>query len=201
MADNSPVQKKKAKRDKQTTLLAYKNNPAQLNQVLSSSYVGKRVLLTAVSLYGRRIPAGEEEMLFQYHISAVNRDNKTATIEYDNKCIKDGDHLFQSYPDQEDSIIPNYDLATFPEDHKCFLKHLGRGQKIINDAKEVREKEEKAAAAQTVSDVSDLEAKVEQEISFYDIIVDEFEPAGAMQDHVVAEGPHKGKVIKKQKWS
>ncbi len=80
MADNSPVQKKKAKRDKQTTLLAYKNSPAQLNQVLLSSYVGKRVLLTAVSLYGRRIPAGEEEMLFQYQISAVNRDNKTATI-------------------------------------------------------------------------------------------------------------------------
>jgi hypothetical protein len=66
------------------------------------------------------------------------------------------------------------------------LKHLGRGQKIINDAKEVREREEKAAAAQTVSDVSDPEAKVEQEISFYDIIVDEFEPVGAMQDHVVA---------------
>ncbi len=43
MADNSPVQKKKAKRDKQITLLAYKNNPAQLNQVLSSLYVGKRV--------------------------------------------------------------------------------------------------------------------------------------------------------------
>ncbi len=53
----------------------------------------------------------------------------------------------------------------------------------------------------TVSDISDLEAKVEQEISFYDIIVDEFEPAGVMQDHVVAEGPHEGKVIKKQKWS
>ncbi len=81
------------------------------------------------------------------------------------------------------------------------MKHLGRGQKIINNAKEVREKEEKAAAAQTLSDVSDLEAKVEQEISFYDIIVDEFEPAGVMQDHVVAEGPHEGKVFKKQKWS
>lgn len=132
-------------------------------------------------------------MLFQYHVSAVNRDNKTATIEYNNKCIKDADHLFQSYPDQEDSIIPNYDLTTFTKDHKCFLKHLGHGQKIIINAKEVREKEEKAAAAQTVSDVSDLEAKVEQEISFYDIIVDEFEPAGVMQDHVVAEGPHKEK--------
>jgi hypothetical protein len=58
MTDDSPIKKKKAKRDKQTSLLAYKNNLAQLNQVLSSSYVRKSVLLTAASLYGRRIPAG-----------------------------------------------------------------------------------------------------------------------------------------------
>ncbi len=202
MTDDSPIKKKKAKRDKQTSLLAYKNNPAQLNQVLSSLYVGKRVLLTAASLYGCCVPASEEEMLFQYHIGAVNSDNRTATIEYNNKCIKDGNHMFQSYPDQQDSTIPNYDLSTFAEDHKCFLKHLGHGQKIINNAKEAREKEEKAAASQTLSDISDLKAKkVEQEISFYDIIVDEFEPTGEMQDHVVLKGPHAGKVIKKQKWS
>ncbi len=201
MTDDSPIKKKKAKWDKQTSLLAYKNNQAQLNQVLSSLYVGKRVFLTAVSLYGRRIPASKEEMLFQYHIGAVNSDNKTATIEYNDKCIKDGNHVFQSYPDQQDSTIPNNNLSTFAEDHKHFLKHLGRGQKIINDAKEAREKEEKAAASQTLSDISDLEAKVEQETSFYDIIVDEFEPAGEMQDHVVLEQPHAGKVIKKQKWS
>jgi hypothetical protein len=159
------------------------------------------VLLTAASLYGRRIPTGKEEMLFQYHIGAVNSNNKTATIEYNDKYIKDGNHVFQSYPDQQDSTIPNYNLSTFAEDHKRSLKHLGRGQKIINDAKEAREKEETAAASQTLSDISDLKAKVEQEISFYDIIVDEFEPAGEMQDHVVLEGPHAGKVIKKQKWS
>jgi hypothetical protein len=107
MTDDSPVKKKKAKRDKQTSLLAYKNNLAQLNQVLSSSYVRKRVLLTAASLYGRRISAGKEEMLLQYHIGAVKSDKKTATIEYNNKCIKDGDHMFQLYPDQQDSTIPN----------------------------------------------------------------------------------------------
>jgi hypothetical protein len=135
-------------------------------------------------------------MLFQYHIGAVNSNNKTATIKYNDKCIKDGNHMFQLYPDQQDSTIPNYNLSTFAGDHKHFLKHLGRGQKIINNAKEAREKEEKAAASQTLSDISDLEAKVEQEILFYDIIVDEFEPAGEMQDHVVLKGHHAGKVIK-----
>jgi hypothetical protein len=201
MTDDSLVKKKKAKRDKQTSLLAYKNNPAQSNQVLSSLYVGKRVFLTPASLYGHRIPAGEEEMLFQDHIGAVNSKNKTATIKYNDKCIKDGDHMFQLYPDQQDSTIPTYNVSTFVEDHKRFFKHLGHGQKIINNAKEVREKEEKAAASQTLSDISDLDAKVEQEISFYDIILDEFEPAGEMQDHVVLKGPHAEKVIKKQKWS
>jgi hypothetical protein len=81
-------------------------------------------------------------MLFQYHIGAVNSNNKTATIEYNDKCIKDGNHVFQSYPDQQDSTIPNYNLSIFAENHKRFFKHLGRGQKIINDAKEAREKEE-----------------------------------------------------------
>jgi hypothetical protein len=37
---------------------------------------------------------------------------------------------------------------------------------IINNAKEAREKEEKAAASQTLSDISNLKAKVKQEISF-----------------------------------
>jgi hypothetical protein len=120
MTDDSLVEKKNTKRDKQTSLLAYKNNLAQLNQVLSSSYVGKRVLLIAASLYGRRIPTEEEEILFQYHIGAVNSNNKTATIKYDNKCIKDGDHIFQSYPDQEVSTIPNYDLSTFADGYKRF---------------------------------------------------------------------------------
>jgi hypothetical protein len=35
-------------------------------------------------------------MLFQYHIGAVNSDNTTATIKYDDRCIKDGDHVFQA---------------------------------------------------------------------------------------------------------
>jgi hypothetical protein len=52
-----------------------------------------------------------------------------------------------------------------------------------------------------LSDISDLKAKVEQEISFYYIIIDEFETAGEMQYHVVLKGPHAGKVIKKHKWS
>lgn len=199
--DDNPTAKKKPKKDKQTSLLAYKSNPAQLNEVLTNSYRGKRILLTAAFLYGRRIPRGEEDLLFQYHINAVNSDNKTATIDYDDRCIKNGDHVFQSYPDQIETNITNYDLATFQQDHKVFLRHLGRGQKIINDAKEAREKEEKAAASESLVDLTDIDEKIQQGIAIYDILLAEFEPVGDMMDHIVEKGDHKGKVIKKQKWS
>jgi hypothetical protein len=75
--DRNPPPKKKVKGGKQ-----YKNDQVQLNQVLTLQYVGKRILLTAASLFGRKIPKGEEELLFQYHIGAVNSDSTTSTIEY-----------------------------------------------------------------------------------------------------------------------
>lgn len=50
--NSSPPQKEKVKPGKQTSLLAHNNDLAQLNQVLSSHYVGKQILLiTAASLY------------------------------------------------------------------------------------------------------------------------------------------------------
>jgi hypothetical protein len=91
----------------------------------------------------------------------------------DNKCIRDGHHEFQSYPDPQDDI-PNYDIKMFRDDHELFLKHIGRGQKILNDAEFARkkqEREEAEARAATVADmsdisVSDLELKLEDLVSF-----------------------------------
>ncbi|KAL7502257.1 hypothetical protein ACHAXN_000889, partial [Cyclotella atomus] len=198
--DGKPPPKKKSKPGKQSSLLAYKNDPVQLNQVLQSKYEGKRILLTAASLYGRKIPKGEEELLFQYHIGSVNSDNTTATIEYDDRCITEGDHVFQAYPDNTETTIDDYNLSTFQEDHKRYHIHLGREQKIINDAKEASQKEEKEAAAKNLLDMADIDGKMAEEISCYDILVAEFESVGELVDYVVQEGDHAGKVIKKQKW-
>jgi hypothetical protein len=62
--DGKPPPKKKAKGGKQTSLLAYKNDPVQLNQVLTSQYVGKRILLTAASLTDARFPKGKKSCCF-----------------------------------------------------------------------------------------------------------------------------------------
>jgi hypothetical protein len=152
--------------------------------------VGKRILLTSQYLYGRRVPEGEEDLLFQYHVSSINDDNATATIDYDNKCIRDGHHEFQSYPNPQDDS-PNYDIKTFKDDHKLFLKHLGCGQKIVNDAEFARKKREReealvlAATVADMSDISDLELKLEEGTEIYDLMMDEFEPAGDLCPHMV----------------
>lgn len=197
----SPVKKKSKPAPKQqASLLDYKNDKKKLNAVLTKTYVGKRILLTAKSIYGRGgPPEGEEDMLFQYHISKVNEDNKTATIDYDNKCIHEGDHLFQSYPDPQDGI-PNYSLSMFKEDQELYLKHLGYEQKKKNDEDAERKKKAREADAAAVSDVSDLELKIEQGENIYDLLMDEYEPDGDLRPHTIAKGPDSGKVIMKQLW-
>jgi uncharacterized membrane protein YkoI len=204
----SPAKKKKKPPpNKQSSLLSYKKDKHKFNEVLTRTYVGKRILLTSQYLYGRRVPEGEEDLLFQYHVSSINDDNATATIDYDNKCIRDGHHEFQSYPDPQDDI-PNYDLKTFKDDHELFLKHLGRGQKILNDVEFARKKREReeaealAAANADMSDISDLELKVEEGVEIYELMMGEFEPAGDLCLHTIRRGAkEEGKTIKKQLWS
>jgi hypothetical protein len=201
----SPAKKKKkAKKQtpkQQSSLLSYKNNKQQVNEVMSRSYVGKRILLTSISLYGRaNVPDGEEDLLFQYHIAKINDDNTTAVIEYDEKCVQEGHHVFTNYPDPQVEI-PNYKLTTFKDDQELYLKHLGLGQKIVNEERIARKKKMLEDAAALLSDVSDLEVKIEDGLEIYDLMMDEFEPAGDLRPHEIASGKDAGKVIQKQQWS
>jgi hypothetical protein len=155
--DRSPVKKKK-KKSLQTTLVPAVKTSAQLNDALKGKFVGKRILLTAAFLYGRRIPDGEENLLFQYHVSSINDDNKTAVIEYDEKAISNGDHKFTLYPDVTGSegSIKNYDLGTFKEDHELYLQHLGRENKVAYEAEQAKKKKDQEEAAAAARDLSDL---------------------------------------------
>ena len=94
------AQPPKKKKTFQPKINAFEADSGQLNEVPNTKYKGKRILLEAKYLYGRRIPQGEEELLFQCHIASVNDDNKT---------------VFTNYPDTTglDGSIDNYDLATF----------------------------------------------------------------------------------------
>lgn len=199
--ERSPTKKKK--KTQQTTLVPAIKTSKQLNEALKGKYAGKRILLTATFLYGRRIPEGEENLLFQYHVTSINDDNKTAIIEYDEKCIVNGDHQFTSYPDTtgKEGTIENYELGTFKEDHELFLQHVGRGNKIAYLEKEARKQKERDAAAAAAKDLSDIQFKLENGDDPFEVLKSEFESCSILRDHIVGRGPNKGKVHKKQNWS
>ena len=62
----------------------------KLHESTKEQYIGKRLLLQARNFYSGRVPRGEDELLFQYGITDINEDCKTAQIEYKSKCIVDG---------------------------------------------------------------------------------------------------------------
>lgn len=64
----------------------------QIMNSMNSRFVGKRILLKALDIYGGhgKVPPGEEDFLFQYHIAFINNDCKSGLLHYDEKCIKNG---------------------------------------------------------------------------------------------------------------
>ena len=58
------------------------------------------------------VPEGEEAHLFQYSVKNVNYDCRTATIDFDEKCIVENGDTFQNYPNfvDEDTTIGDYKL-------------------------------------------------------------------------------------------
>lgn len=73
-------------------------NNAFLLASLRKTHIGKRILLRAKDIYNGTVPHGEEAFLFQYSVSQVNADCKTATIDFDERCIVEKGDMFQNYP-------------------------------------------------------------------------------------------------------
>jgi hypothetical protein len=78
----------------------------------------------------------------------------------------------------------------------------------LNDVEFARKKREReeaealAAANADMSDISDLELKVEEGVEIYELMMGEFEPAGDLCVHTIRKGAkEEGKTIKKQQWS
>lgn len=198
---SSSAKKKKQQQVKMGQLF---NNKAFLRQSLKDAHEGKRLLLTASALYTAAIPDGEKDLLFQYSITTINNDTKTATISFDNRCIKEGGDSFQNYPNttDDDNVIVDYNIDTLKEDYELFNVHLGRVNKRLNDKKQ--EAIDKKAAEKMVSseDMSDLDAKFNAgKHSGYELLLGEFEPVGDLLEHVIQSGCNTGKMNYKQVWS
>ena len=77
---------------KQQTFYAFMKSDMQLINSLRKLHKGSLILLPAKQIYDGPVSAGEVDFLFQYRIDDFNNDGKTAAIEYEEKCIKEGGH-------------------------------------------------------------------------------------------------------------
>jgi hypothetical protein len=195
---------------------AFLGTAEQVRKSLEVLHGGKRLLLKASAIYGKKgIPRGEEKYNFQYIVKSIDANNTTATLEFEKKYIEDGGTTFKAYPIITDSDyeIDEYRIALIKEDANLFNHYLAIANKEANDLKDLREKmmaEEKRSSATDTSDIekkiletSDIEKKIlEQNVPCYDVLLTEFEPKGDRKEHVVSGGKdHVGKLTEKQEWS
>lgn len=179
-------------------------NNAFLLASLRKTHIGKRILLRAKDIYNGTVPHGEEAFLFQYSVSQVNADCKTATIDFDERCIVEKGDMFQNYPNlgDEDTSIQDYKIEMLNADHELFNAHLGRVNKRENDLRESKKKIEQDEKVRATDDVQDIDDKFHlQKIDGYSILVAEFLPEGALTDHLIQSGTNAGKMNTKQDWS
>jgi len=154
-------------------------NNAFLLASLRKTHIGKRILLRAKDIYNG--------------VSQVNADCKTATIDFDERCIVEKGEMFQNYPNlgDEDTSIQDYKIEMLNADHELFNAHLGRVNKRENDLRE-----------SNTDDVQDIDDKFHvQKIDGYSILVAEFLPEGTLTDHLIQLGTNAGKMNTKQDWS
>jgi hypothetical protein len=97
----------------------------QVLRSLQAQYKGKRLLLSALSIYGSkaRVPTGKETYNFMYRVKDINPCGTTCTIEYEGRYIEDGGTSFKSYPPltDHDLCLENYCVALIKEDHECTI--------------------------------------------------------------------------------
>jgi hypothetical protein len=130
----SPVSNKKQKN--QSSLAQTFGNNVFLFSSLRKTHNRKRsILLRAKAIYNGTVPDGEEAHLFQYSVQNVNNDCKTATIDFDEKCIVENGDFFQNYQNLADdnTTIKDYKIEMLNADHELFNVHLDQVNKQIDD--------------------------------------------------------------------
>jgi hypothetical protein len=175
---------------------------------LEKLHKGKRLLLKASDVYGgaRRVPRGQENYLFMYRVAKVNLGCTTCQIEYEEMYVVEDGTEFKSFPiqDEGDELIDDYRMELLKEDHELYNKYLSVINRATNELKDkaIREAVEKKRSA--LDDVTDIDFKIlgAEPVPVYDVLLGEFVPAEVDKHmHAVTEGPDKGEVVYKQKWS
>jgi hypothetical protein len=150
------------------------------------------------------VPEGEENFIFLYIVSEINADCTTASIEYEGKYVVDGGRAFNTYPPHtsSDYVIENYRLSLLKEDNDLYNRYLGLINKEINDQKDKELQKQAELKKSSLTDVSDIDQKIEEGMALYDLMILEFEPMGPRREHVVTGGKDNvGRLTEKQDWS
>ena len=141
---------------------------------LNHLHTGKRLLLSADSLYDNEPPEGEENYMFLYTVQKIYAasNNKTkAVLDFQNRAIENGGDEFFSYADVEaeekniDSELTGYDILSLDDDHQEYLRHLGRVNKKINDKKDKEKLKKQRSKASEVDDVEGLIQTFDEDVS------------------------------------
>ena len=190
--------------------LANEQNKTWLLSSLNAGYKGKRVMLHAKDIYTGRIPSGEEDYYFQYHIIKIN-DEATATLSFDNKYVKEGGTVISNYVGRtEDDRLVSYEYKShFNRDHKLYNYYNNIANAESNEKKFAALKAEEEAKKSAIEDTSDLSRKLEgldsagaseSKQAMYDLLLEEFEPVGELVNHEVQKGAGHGTSHMKQVW-
>lgn len=172
-----------------------------LQASLEKASKGKCVLLPATDIYRRRVPEGEEEYLFKYHVKSINQDCETAVLAFDESYVLEGGHEFKNYPnldEDEDTDIDDYSLSQLSQHHKSYNIHIGRYNTIINDRVAADKKATEAEKAKEADTVSDLVEKCNKKEDAYELLRKEFVSVGTLISYTVETGPHQGEINYKQ---
>ena len=163
---------------------------------------GKWVIIQTSNLYrnGSSLKGGH---LFQYSILNVNPGCCTAVFKFNKQYIIDGGYQFHNYAitdDDEESDIPDYSLSHLEVDYVAYNKHLGHGNKIINDQEHTKCKVEEHVVVRDGTNVSDLKSKFDNKVDPFSPMLAEIEAQGDMMEYVISSGPNQGKSNFNQLW-
>jgi hypothetical protein len=155
---DSAASKKSRGSDIRTALLG---NAEQVRKSLEVLHVGKRLLLKAAAIYGKKIPRSEEKYNFQYIVKSIDSNNTTATIKFERKYIEDHGTSFKVYPIIEDSDyeIDEYHIALIKEDSNLYNHYIAIANKEANDLRDLQDKMKAEEKRKSAVDTSDIERR------------------------------------------
>lgn len=99
--------------------------------------------------------------------------------------------------------VDNYNFSSIHDNHGLFNKVINHQNRAINSERDVKRREEAALKEVGAEDLSNLLVKMDlvNRKNGYNLVTDEFHPAGPLETHTIVKGKHLGMRSYKQQWA